>query len=89
MPITKQEKQNIVDKFGKMPQDTGSPQVQVAILTQDILKLTGHCQKHSKDFSTRRGLLKKVSSRRKLLAYLQKTDVNMYEKVVAELGLRR
>jgi len=89
MPITKEEKQNIFGEFGKNPQDTGSSQVQVAILTKDIVKLTAHCQQNPKDFSTRRGLLKKVCNRRSLLTYLQKVDVNMYKELVAKLGLRR
>ena len=89
MPITKEEKQNIFGEFGKNAQDTGSSQVQVAILTKDIVRLTGHCQKNPKDFSTRRGLLQKVCNRRSLLTYLQRTDVNKYKEVVAKLGLRK
>lgn len=89
MPITKEEKQNIFSEFGKNAQDTGSSQVQVAILTKDIVKLTAHCQQNPKDFSTRRGLLQKVCNRRSLLTYLQKVDVNMYKELVAKLGLRR
>jgi small subunit ribosomal protein S15 len=89
MPMTKEEKQHIVNEFGKGSQDTGSSQVQVALLTKDIDKLTEHCKKNPKDFSTRRGLLKMVCARRGFLKYLQKTDVNKYRELVAKLGLRR
>jgi small subunit ribosomal protein S15 len=89
MAITKQEKQAIFGSFGKTANDTGSSEVQVAILTKDIALLTGHCQKHPSDYSTRRGLLKKVCNRRSLLAYLQKTDADKYKEVIAKLGLRK
>jgi len=89
MPVTREEKQVIFNEFGQGAQDTGSSQVQVAILTKDIVKLTEHCQKHPKDFSTRRGLLRKVCNRRSLLAYLQRIDANKYKEVVAKLGLRK
>ncbi len=89
MAITKEEKQNVFTEFGKGSQDTGSSQVQVALLTKDILVLTEHCKQHPKDFSTRRGLLRMVSNRRKLLEYLQRTDANMHKDVIAKLGLRK
>lgn len=89
MAMTREEKQSIFGEFGKNAQDTGSSQVQVALLTKDIVRLTEHCQKNPKDFSTRRGLLKKVCNRRSLLTYLQKTNVNMYKELVAKLGLRK
>ena len=89
MAIAKEEKQNIFTEFGKNAQDTGSSQVQVAILTKDIVRLTEHCQQNPKDHSTRRGLLKKVCNRRSLLTYLQKTDVNKYRELIAKLGLRK
>ncbi len=89
MAVTKEEKQNIFGEFGINTQDTGSSQVQVAILTKDIVRLTAHCQQNPKDYSTRRGLLKKVCNRRSLLTYLQKTNVNMYRELVAKLGLRK
>ena len=89
MPITKEEKQIIVSEFGKGSQDTGSSQVQVALLTKNITKLTAHCQQNPKDFSTRRGLLQMVCDRRSFLKYLQKTDVSKYKELVAKLGLRR
>jgi len=89
MPITKEEKQNIINEFGKGSTDTGSSQVQVALLTKNITKLTEHCQKNPKDFSTRRGLLQMVCDRRSFLKYLQKTDVSKYKELVAKLGLRK
>lgn len=89
MAITKEERQNIFGEFGKNAQDTGSSQVQVALLTKEIVQLTAHCQQHPKDHSTRRGLLQKVCNRRSLLTYLQKTDVNKYKELVAKLGLRK
>jgi len=89
MAVTKEERQNIFGEFGKSANDTGSSQVQVALLTKEIIHLTTHCQQHPKDHSTRRGLLKKVCNRRSLLTYLQKTDVNKYRELVAKLGLRK
>ena len=89
MPITKEEKLNIITEFGKGSQDTGSSQVQVALLTKNIIKLTAHCQKNPKDFSTRRGLLQMVCDRRSFLKYLQKTDVSKYKELIAQLGLRK
>ncbi len=89
MPITKEEKINIFSEFGQTSNDTGSSQVQVAILTKDIVRLTAHCQKNPKDYSTRRGLLQKVCNRRSLLTYLQKRNVNKYKELVAKLGLRK
>ena len=89
MPMTKEEKQNIITEFGKGSTDTGSSQVQVAILTKNISMLTEHCQKNPKDFSTRRGLLQMVCDRRSFLKYLQKTDVSKYKELVAKLGLRK
>jgi small subunit ribosomal protein S15 len=89
MPITKEEKLNIITEFGKGSQDTGSSQVQVALLTKNIIKLTAHCQKNPKDFSTRRGLLQMVCDRRSFLKYLQKTDVSKYKELIAKLGLRK
>ena len=89
MAITKEERQNIFGEFGTSATDTGSSQVQIALLTKDIMHLTEHCQQNPKDHSTRRGLLKKVCNRRSLLTYLQKTDVNKYKELVAKLGLRK
>ncbi|HSC24944.1 MAG TPA: 30S ribosomal protein S15 [Candidatus Babeliales bacterium] len=89
MAITKEEKQNIFSEFGKGSQDTGSSQVQVVLLTKNIIKLTEHCQRNPKDFSTRRGLLQMVCNRRSFLKYLQKTDVDKYKELIAKLGLRK
>lgn len=87
--LTREEKQAICAEFGKGPQDTGSSQVQVALLTKNITILTAHCQKNPKDFSTRRGLLQMVCDRRSFLQYLQKKDVSKYKELVAKLGLRK
>ena len=89
MPITKEEKQQVFGEFGKGSEDTGSSQVQVALLTKNITKLTEHCQKNPKDFSTRRGLLQMVCDRRSFLKYLQRTDVSKYKELIAKLGLRK
>jgi small subunit ribosomal protein S15 len=89
MAITREEKQTIVNDFGMNSQDTGSSQVQVALLTKNINRLTEHCQINPKDFSTRRGLLKMVCARRSFLKYIQKNDENKYKELVAKLGLRR
>lgn len=89
MSLTREEKQNICAKFGKGPQDTGSSEVQVALLTKNIAVLTIHCKNNPKDFSTRRGLLQMVSDRKSHLQYVQKKNMNKYKELVAELGLRK
>jgi small subunit ribosomal protein S15 len=89
MAITREEKQAIVNEFGMNGQDTGSSQVQVALLTKNINRLTEHCQKNPKDFSTRRGLLQMVCDRRGFLQYIQRTDENKYRELLAKLGLRK
>lgn len=89
MALTTAEKAAICAEFGKGSQDTGSAQVQVALLTKNITLLTAHCQKNPKDFSTRRGLLQMVCDRRSFLQYLQKKDVSKYKELVAKLGLRK
>ena len=89
MALTREEKQTICAEFGKGSQDTGSAQVQVALLTKNIIVLTEHCQKNPKDFSTKRGLLQLVCNRRGFLQYLQKKDVNKYKELLAKLGLRK
>jgi small subunit ribosomal protein S15 len=89
MAITREEKQTIVNEFGMNGQDTGSSQVQVALLTKNINRLTEHCQKNPKDFSTRRGLLQMVCDRRGFLQYIQRTDENKYKELLAKLGLRK
>lgn len=88
MPISKEEKQEIVKKFGNNDQDTGSPEVQIAILTHRIRELTDHVKVHKKDNHTRRGLVQLVSKRKRLLKYLVRKNVDSYVNLVKELGIR-
>ena len=87
--ITKEKKDELVEQYRTHPTDTGSPEVQVAVLTQRINELTGHMRVHRHDFHTQRGLLMLVGQRRRLLAYLNKTHVDRYRTLIARLGLRR
>ena len=87
--LSKDRKTEIIDRFKKHDVDTGSPEVQIGILTERINILTEHLKTHSKDHHSRRGLLKMVGRRRRLLDYLQKQDVERYRTVVKDLGLRR
>ena len=89
MTLTKEDKQGIVGKHGRHESDTGSPQVQIALLTQRINELTEHLRTHRKDHYSRRGLLKLVGRRRRLLNYLQRNDLEGYRALIKELGLRR
>jgi small subunit ribosomal protein S15 len=89
LPLTKETKQEIVGKHGRSGADTGSPQVQIALLTSRINQLTEHLRAHPKDHYSRRGLLKLVGRRRRLLQYLQKRDLEGYRTLIQELGLRR
>jgi len=89
MSITPERKQELINEFARGDGDTGSPEVQVAILTERIRNLTEHFQKHHKDNHSRRGLLKLVSQRRKLLDYLKRKDEARYQDIIAKLGLRR
>lgn len=89
MPETKELKAEVVGKFGKTAVDTGSTEVQVALLTERINHLTEHLRGHKKDHHSRRGLLKMVGKRRRLLDYLRKRDLDGYRKLIADLGLRR
>ena len=89
MALTKEAKEKIVKKFGKDTNDTGSCEVQIAILTEEIKELTEHLKEHKHDFHSRRGLLKKVGKRRSLLNYLAKHDVNRYREIVKTLELRK
>ena len=89
MTLTKEAKTEIVDKHGRHDGDTGSPQVQIALLTRRINELTEHLRAHPKDHYSRRGLLKLVGRRRRFLAYLQKHDLEGYRALIKELGLRR
>jgi small subunit ribosomal protein S15 len=87
--LTKEAKQEIIGKYGKGEADTGSPQVQIALLTQRINELTEHLRTHRHDFYSRRGLLKLVGRRRRFLTYLQKHDLEGYRALIKELGIRR
>jgi small subunit ribosomal protein S15 len=89
MPLTKDQKQELIGKFGRQAGDTGSAEVQVALLTERINHLTEHLRAHRKDHHSRRGLLMMVGKRRRLLRYLESADLERYRKVVADLGLRR
>ena len=89
MALTKEAKAEIIKKYAKSEQDTGSSEVQIAILTEEIKTLTEHLKQHPHDFHSRRGLLKKVGKRRSLLNYLIKTDVTRYREIVKSLGLRK
>ncbi|MFQ5952137.1 MAG: 30S ribosomal protein S15 [Candidatus Omnitrophota bacterium] len=89
MSLVKEKKQEVIGKFKKHDADTGSPEVQIALLTERIGQLTEHFKKHKKDHHSRRGLLKLVNSRRKLLAYLKSTDRERYRQVIENLGLRK
>lgn len=82
------KKQKIIEKFRTHASDTGSPQVQIAILTSEIEELTGHLKDHKKDFSSRRGLIKKVNERRRLLKYLEREDQKAFLKLKKELELK-
>ena len=89
MALTKEAKQDLITKHGKSDQDTGSTQVQVAMLTRRIEELTEHLRTHPKDHYSRRGLLKLVGRRRRFLNYLQRKDLEGYRALIKELGLRR
>ncbi|KPK76828.1 MAG: 30S ribosomal protein S15 [candidate division Zixibacteria bacterium SM23_73] len=89
MPLTREKKERLIREYRMHDNDTGSPEVQIALLTERISQLTGHLKLHRKDFSSRRGLLKLVGQRRRLLDYLKDTDLEGYRKIVEELGLRK
>lgn len=89
MSLAAEKKQEIVEKFATKKGDTGSPEVQVAILTNRIAELSEHMQEHKKDFHSRRGLLAMVAKRRKLLDYLKAKDEGRYQSLIKELGIRR
>lgn len=89
MALTKEEKQIIIKEFAKNENDTGSAEVQIAILTKEINDLTDHLKVHIHDYHSRRGLLKKVGQRRNMLQYLAKKDVQRYREVIKKLGLRK
>lgn len=89
MPLSVEEKQTVIDSYKLHENDTGSPEVQVAILTKRINDLTGHLKIHKKDHHSRRGLLKMVGQRRSLLNYLRDRDFNRYRALIEKLGLRK
>jgi len=89
MAITTEQKKAIVEEYGQNPNDTGSPEVQVALLTARINDLTEHFAEHKHDHHSRRGLVRMVNSRRKLLDYLKSKDVERYRSLIKRLGLRR
>ena len=89
MALTKEVKQELIDKHGRASTDTGSPEVQVAMLTKRINDLTEHLRTHPKDHYSRRGLLKLVGKRRRFLDYLSRKDIEGYRALIKELGLRR
>ncbi len=89
MSITAERKAALIKEYATKEGDTGSPEVQIAILTERIVNLTEHFKGHKKDNHSRRGLLKLVSSRRSLLAYLKKKDESRYTKIIGALGIRR
>ncbi len=88
MEITTKEKKELIKKFGRNEKDTGSPEVQIALISERIKELTEHLKEHKKDHHSQRGLLNLASKRKKLLNYLRRKDYNRFEKVVKELDIR-
>jgi small subunit ribosomal protein S15 len=89
MPLSSDVKRTVIEQFQRLPGDTGSPEVQVALLSEKIKQLTDHFKVHTQDHHSRQGLMKMVARRRKLLDYLKTCDSARYEQVIARLGLRR
>ena len=89
MSLTNEQKVEIIKEFGKGENDTGSPEVQIALLSANINGLQGHFKEHIHDHHSRRGLLRMVSQRRKLLDYLKKKDIERYRSIISRLGLRK
>ena len=89
MALSKEVKQAIIKEYAKNEKDTGSAEVQIAILTKEIDELTEHLKVHIHDYHSRRGLLKKVGQRRNMLQYLQKKDIQSYRELIKKLGLRK
>ena len=89
MALTKEKKAELVKKFGANEQDTGSIEVQIAILTEEINTLTEHFKEHKKDHHSKRGLLRKVGQRRNMLNYLKTKDIDRYKALIEKLGLRK
>ncbi len=89
MALSKEDKQKLIKEFAKNEKDTGSAEVQIAILTHEINDLTEHLKVHVHDYHSRRGLLKKVGQRRNMLQYLAKKDIQSYREVIKKLGIRK
>ena len=89
MPLTKEKKQDLIKRYGKSANDSGSTEVQIAILTERINELSGHFEGHKRDHHSRTGLLRMVGKRRRLLDYLQSRNMDRYRKIVEELHLRK
>ena len=89
MPLTKDRKSELIAEYGENAKDTGRTEAQIALLTERIKELTEHFKVHSKDHDSRRGLLKLVGQRRRLLAYLQKKDLEKYRELIKKLGIRK
>jgi small subunit ribosomal protein S15 len=89
MAITKENKQEIIEKYGGSEENSGSTEAQIAIFTARINDLTDHLQEHDQDHATRRGLLKMVGKRRRLLNYLKKNDIETYRELISDLGIRK
>lgn len=89
MALTKEKKNEIIAAYATKEGDTGSPEVQIAVLTYEINELNGHLKQHIHDFHSRRGLYQKIGRRRRLLAYLRNNDVERYQSLIQRLGLRR
>ena len=88
MALTKDQKDNVIAKYRKHDKDSGSPEVQIALLTERLNTLGGHFKMHGKDHHSRRGLLKMVGQRKRLLSYLKKKDLDSYRNLIKELGIR-
>jgi small subunit ribosomal protein S15 len=89
LAISNEKKNEIMKKYARHEGDTGSAEVQIAVLTADINELNDHIRSHKKDYASQRGLMKKIGHRRNLLAYLRKTDIQRYRELIKSLGLRR
>ena len=89
MSINKENKTKLIDEYARSEKDTGSPEVQIAILTERITNLTGHFQSHKKDNHSRTGLMRLINQRRSLLAYLKRSNKDSYEKLIDKLGIRK
>jgi len=89
VPLTKEKKDNIIRKYQSHPNDTGTPEVQIALITERISYLVEHFKQHKKDHHSRRGLIKLVGQRRRLLDYLKEKDIKRYREIIKKLGIRK